>query len=536
MLLLAASGCGRVGVELLGIEIVGSAGTAGALESTSGGGAAGGNTTASGGASSAGAGGIAGLASGGASGSGDGGIAGAPTGGTSAGGSAGTAAGGAPAGGSAGTASGGVSPGGSAGTAGSASGGASVGGYGGMAGASTGGTSPGGAAGQAGTTGVEGGQAGRAGAGGIAGAGGADGAPWPDIHSPGSTVSAGNEHACAVRSGALYCWGSNATGELGTGTAGGLENRPIRVDAQNWVSVRAGYACTCGLLTDGHVLCWGDNTEGQLGQGDFNPRPTATAVSLPSPASSVSLRSTHACAILIDGSLWCWGNNFEGQLGQDDIVDAPPEPSPLRVGSAVDWQSVSAGEGHTCGIRAPGTLWCWGRNTYGQLGLGTDVPIQTRVPHQVHPATDWVSVSAGSHLSCALRATHAASCFGINPVGQAVPGEGHPQLSPDVYVAGPAGFSAVDAHVFHSCGLDLLGRAWCWGRNEEGQIGVGGWSLSEPETELSSEVFTQLSAGRFSTCAMTATDSVWCVGQNAQGQLGLGDTAVRYTLEALIFP
>jgi len=339
-----------------------------------------------------------------------------------------------------------------------------------------------------------------------------------------------------VRTGALYCWGSNATGQLGTGSTGGSQTNPIRVDTQSWVSVHAGYGCTCGLLTDGHVLCWGDNTDGQLGQGDLDPRSSPTQVPLPRPASSVSVRSDHACAILTDGSLWCWGNNFEGQMGQDDPPDAPPEPSPLRVGPGADWQSVSAGEGHTCGIRAPGTLWCWGRNLSGQLGLGTDVPGQTRVPQQVHPATDWVSVSAGSHLSCALRATNAASCFGVNPVGQAVPGQSDPQLSPDAYVAGPAGFTAVDAHVFHCCGLDLAGRAWCWGRNEEGQIGAGAWSLSEPETQLSSEVFIEISAGRFSTCAITASDAVWCVGQNAQGQLGLGDTAVRYTIEALVFP
>jgi len=382
---------------------------------------------------------------------------------------------------------------------------------------------------------------GLSGAGGGGGAGAASGSTgsagnWPEVHEAGSTVSVGNGHACAVRSGALFCWGSNGAGQLGTGQTGGGENRPVRVDQRRWASVVAGYGCTCGLLTDGHVLCWGDNTEGQLGQGDFDARPSPVEVALPGPAESVSLDSTHVCAILDDGSLWCWGNNFEGQLGQDDGFDAPPEPNPLRVGSDTDSVAVAAGEGHTCALRAPGTLWCWGRNTVGQLGLGTNDPIQTRVPQQTHPADDWVAVATGSHLSCGLRASHSASCFGSNPVGQALPGGPDPQLDPNATIAGPAGFTAIDAHVFHACGLDVEGHAWCWGRNEEGQLGTGAFSLSEPETRLGDAVFVTVATGRFATCTMSADDQVWCTGANNAGQLGLGDDVRRNVLTQLEFP
>lgn len=377
------------------------------------------------------------------------------------------------------------------------------------------------------------------GSGGDAAAGGsraaADADAWPDIHPPGSMVAAGTSHTCAVRSGALACWGSNDRGQLGIGVTGSDELVPVPVDGSKWAFVQVGDESTCGLHTDGHVLCWGGNTDGELGQGDLVDRLDPAQVPLSGPAMSLSLLSNHVCAILQDHSLHCWGNNFEGQLGQSDAVNAPPEPLPVQVGSGQDWQRISAGEGHTCGIRGSGTLWCWGRNTDGQLGLGTTTPIQTRTPAQVNPALDWISVKAGSFITCALHSTGSGSCWGSNPAGAAIPGQADPQLSPDVTLAGPAAFAALDTFIFHSCGLDLNGQAWCWGRNQEGQLGSGTYSLSEPETLLGSQRWKSLAVGRFYTCLLASDNSVWCTGANDTGTLGLGDVARRDTPTQLAF-
>lgn len=366
---------------------------------------------------------------------------------------------------------------------------------------------------------------------------GADAQPeaWPAIHPLGLSVVAGTSHTCALRNGVLSCWGSNDSGQLGIGVTGSNELTPVSVEGSNWASVQVGDTSTCGLRTDGHVLCWGGNKNGQLGQGDLLDRTALSIVPLIGPALALSLFSDTACAILQNHALYCWGNNYEGQLGLNDTVNAPPEPSPIQVGVNQDWQSISAGEGHTCGVRAPGTLWCWGRNTNGQLGLGTTTPIQTRTPAQISSSQDWISVKAGSFITCALHSTGTASCWGRNTEGAAVPGMSDPQLSPDAALAGPGEFVAIDTSIFHSCGLDQNDNAWCWGRNAEGQLGTGNYSPSQPETMLGNQRWMSIAVGRFYTCLMALDDSVWCTGANDTGTLGLGDTARRDILSQVAF-
>jgi alpha-tubulin suppressor-like RCC1 family protein len=358
---------------------------------------------------------------------------------------------------------------------------------------------------------------------------------WPDIYPPGSMVATGTSHACAVRSGALFCWGSNERGQLGTGVTGGNALTPQPVHGSTWANVQVGDASTCGLRVDGHVLCWGGNSNGELGQGDLVDRASPTLVPLTSPALTISLASSHVCAILLDHTLHCWGSNFEGQLGLNDNYDAPPQPTPVQVGSERDWQHISAGEGHTCGIRGAGTLWCWGRNTVGQLGIGSPTPVQIRSPTQVNQAQNWTCVEAGSFITCALRSSGTGSCWGSNPVGAAIPGQADPQLSPDALLGGPGAFLALDTFIFHSCGLALDRHAWCWGRNEEGQLGIGAYSISEPETTLGSQQWKSIAVARFYTCWMALDDSVWCTGANDGGTLGMGDTLRRNTLSQITF-
>jgi alpha-tubulin suppressor-like RCC1 family protein len=349
-------------------------------------------------------------------------------------------------------------------------------------------------------------------------------------------VSVGYHHACALSSGALYCWGDNANGQLGTGASGAPELSPVRVDRESWAAVEAGYLATCALNTRGEVYCWGDNAEGQVGQGDLEPETSPVRVELPGGALRISMLGSHACAILSDHSLYCWGRNWEGELGQDDAPDAPPEPWPLRVGNASDWLQIAAGEGHTCGLRRPGTVWCWGRNTHGQVGVQSATPNQYRTGQMVLPSDAWTQVSAGSFLSCGRRPDGSASCWGRNDVGQAVPGAADPQLSPDLFIAGPGSFDFVEGHVFHACGLDARAVAHCWGRNQEGQLGIGTYSASEPETQVGTRSWASLSVGRFGTCFVSTDNGIFCTGANDYGELGLGDTMRRSSPEQLVLP
>ena len=156
-------------------------------------------------------------------------------------------------------------------------------------------------------------------------------------------------------------------------------------------------------------------TPGQLGLGDTAPRWKPTIVGSGIHWRQVSLAHASTCATQTDGTLWCWGYNVYGQLGQGDFTD---RHTPTRVGTDTDWAQVSTdfSHGHACATRSDNTLWCWGLNEYGQLGLGDTV--QRSVPTQVGIGTTWSQVSTGHYYTCALRNVHSLFCWGYNSTGQ----------------------------------------------------------------------------------------------------------------------
>ncbi|HVH11805.1 MAG TPA: hypothetical protein VM759_02075, partial [Longimicrobium sp.] len=197
------------------------------------------------------------------------------------------------------------------------------------------------------------------------------------------TVSAGLGFSCGTTlDGAAYCWGDNSFGQLGTGGFDG-QTLPAAVAglAPAW-SASAGAAHACALSRSGRVYCWGDNSLGQLGDGTFNGSGTPVAVqAAPSVVfAQVSAGAIHGCALALDGSAWCWGDNSLGQLGNGTTMGSAV-PVRVQAPAGVRFVSVVTGDGaaHTCGLATSGAAYCWGDNTYGQLGTGstasTTVPV-----------------------------------------------------------------------------------------------------------------------------------------------------------------
>lgn len=336
-------------------------------------------------------------------------------------------------------------------------------------------------------------------------------------------VSAGAYHTCAIADGALYCWGLNANGQLGTGTNDN-EPRPARVGtATDWVAVAAAETSTVGLKRDGTLWSWGSNEVGQLGLGDFSARRRPVQIASARSWITIAGHFKHFCAIDQSRWLWCWGGNDEGELGQADPGAGSDRATPVRVGTADDWLIVSPGQGHTCGIRAAGALYCWGRNSRSELGQGDSAPAQIRAPALVEPEGGWQDVQAGQNTTCALR-SDAVTCWGLSNGGSI------PQTDVDEVVPVPAPVSVplpdpiveVAVNTFHGCARAQSGAVACWGRNEEGQIGLGDFgSVAEPQ-ELALAGWSQISTGRFSSCGVRA-GTVHCTGDNRHGQLGQGD-------------
>jgi len=184
-------------------------------------------------------------------------------------------------------------------------------------------------------------------------------------------VAAGDGHTCALLvDGSVACWGRQENGALGNGhRAREPLLRPIRVPGLDTaVQVVAGENHTCALLRDGTVRCWGSNDTGQLGSGAEGGSAVPVAVIGLSNVARVAAGYHHTCALQSSGALWCWGENFTCQLGVGPLT-GPNRP--VRVEAPGPLVEVSAGGNHTCGRTAGGTVRCWGFNVYGQLGNGS---------------------------------------------------------------------------------------------------------------------------------------------------------------------
>mgnify|MGYP002621977476 CR=1 FL=1 len=192
-----------------------------------------------------------------------------------------------------------------------------------------------------------------------------------------SVISAGAFHTCGLDTdGVRFCWGANHHYELGL--PGDQEQRLVPTSHGNegtWQSIDAGDRTSCGVSSGRRVYCWGQNTYGHAGSG--NTLPQDEPVQVMTSAAAVSSGGLHACLVRTNGNLYCWGGNEAGRLGDGTTTN---RYTPVSVSSQAPlWSSVSAGSGHTCGIRVDGTLYCWGYNATGQLGDGTQTPRLTPV-------------------------------------------------------------------------------------------------------------------------------------------------------------
>ena len=338
-----------------------------------------------------------------------------------------------------------------------------------------------------------------------------------------SHVAAGADHTCVVAvDGSLWCWGANATGQLGN--SGSIDAAlPLRVAGVLWSSVTAGYGETCALQSTGDLWCWGNNGSGQLGNGSSKPG-ASVAIPLQVPGAgwtSVSAGEYHVAALQQDETLWTWGDNSSDQLG-DSHAPSAGRASPGQVGTA-QWLAVSAGSLHSCAIGLDRTLWCWGNNANGMIGDGTTLmhidPTQT-------VGTDWATVSAGLYHTCATKIDGSLWCWGDNSNGQLGLAVASSSTSPAQVAVGSTTWIAVSAGQMHTCGLQSDKSLWCWGSNADGQLGIGSnLPSSIPTAVAPGSIWTVVSAGGSHTCAVAGNGTLWCWGRNANGQLGIGGVA-----------
>lgn len=219
-----------------------------------------------------------------------------------------------------------------------------------------------------------------------------------------ATVDAGYLYTCGTRSNAtLWCWGWNASGQLGDGTVL-RKTRPHRIGTDaNWASVAASSSNhTCGTRTDHTAWCWGYNYYGEVGDGTNITRLSPVQVGTSSAWQSVDTGDNYTCGTRSNKTAWCWGYNYFGQFG-DGTTDSRRVPG--RVAGSTSWDSIAVGRVNTCGVAIDATLWCWG----SVLGY---------VPAQVGSDAGWAMATQDETHKCATRLSGSLWCWGYNRNGQ----------------------------------------------------------------------------------------------------------------------
>ena len=292
--------------------------------------------------------------------------------------------------------------------------------------------------------------------------------------------------------------------------------------------IDAGSDFTCGLTTAGAVKCWGSNLWGQLGDGTNTSSSVPVQVlGLTSGVKRIAVGWYHACAITSSNGVKCWGTNNSGQLGDNSTATRLSPVSVYGLTSGVTY--LAAGYTHTCVVTTAGSVKCWGRNNYGQVGDSSTTDRQ--VPTQMIGATTGISkVFAGSSHTCVVTISGAAKCVGRNSTAQ-LGNNSLTNSSALVSVSGlTSGVATMSINETHSCAITTSGAAKCWGSNSSGQLGDNGtqsFVRMVPSTVygMSSGV-ASISTGNSHTCAVTTAGAVKCWGLN-NGTIGDDTTTNR---------
>jgi alpha-tubulin suppressor-like RCC1 family protein len=292
-------------------------------------------------------------------------------------------------------------------------------------------------------------------------------------------LAAGAEHSCALDAlGQVYCWGGNSRGQLGQGDRTSRVSPTLVVLPEPATQISAKFKHSCAILIDAELHCWGQNKEGQLGQSDQPPTGDETLADGLSPVRigtanwrAVDTGDGHTCAIQLDGGLWCWGRNSEHELGSDARIQVR---EPIQVNTGGPWLGVAAGQNHTCGVMQDFTLWCWGQNTGSATndGFPLGIPGATQLdsPTRVGSSMDWTLVRSNTFHTCALNRGAELWCWGRNTEGQL--GTADLELRSDpTRVAG--GLAVLSVGRFTTCVITEAGELRCAGNNTEGQLGTG---------------------------------------------------------------
>ena len=329
----------------------------------------------------------------------------------------------------------------------------------------------------------------------------------------------------------LWAWGRQSDyGELGLNSRNNISS-PTQVGSlATWSYIIASFEKSFAIKSDGTLWAIGGNGVGQLGLGDSIHRSSPVQVGSSTNWNKIDGRTSGlTIATKTDGTLWSWGSNFYGQLGLNEQGNY--RSSPTQIGTSTDWSHV-AGDQTIYAIKTDGTLWSWGYNGLGNLGRSLPTSTHSSSPTQVGSNTNWSTISAAFAGVKAIKTDGTLWSWGDNSYGTYGTNDNVLKSSP-AQVGSDTNWSIVSTGDEVGTAIKTDGTLWAWGRNFEGQLGLnesGTYARKSSPTQVGSSTNWQsISAGKKFTLGIKTDGTLWGWGYNAvfNPHLGLNDATNR---------
>ncbi|MFT3794444.1 T9SS type A sorting domain-containing protein [Flavobacterium sp.] len=342
-------------------------------------------------------------------------------------------------------------------------------------------------------------------------------------------MSNGDNHTLAIKAdGSLWGWGLNDEYQLGLGVTGN-KNTPQRIGiANNWVAVAASAYHSLALKSDGTLWAWGQNNGGQLGINSTTAAMVPTQVGTANNWAKIATGGEISMAIKTDGTLWVWGN---GVLGFGDFHTFLV---PTQLGTAT-YKEVSTGGGHTLAIRTNNTLWAWGWNNLGSVGINNTSTTVVYTPTAIGTAS-WKYVEANQAVSYAIKTDGTLWAWGVNEQGQLGLGTTASANAP-TQIGTSNLWSKIQYGIGSTMAIRTDGSLWGWGSNTQGQLGTGDVNFRPTPVRIGfANDWTEAGGGDRYGIYLKTNGDAHTAGWSPQGQMGLGPNALHTTMVQIACP